>query len=146
MTQLTPPDVALPHTAADDPRVGHLFGTRLTSSDQPDVVIVGFPSDEGVRRNGGRVGAARGTAAIRAALYRMAPDARSERLEQLLSRSRDLGDLPISGDVETDQRQLARPSHRTWIAAHLWSCSAADTRRPTDISWAMRKRVVRWRS
>jgi len=68
--------------------------------------MLGFPSDEGVRRNGGRVGAAQGPAAIRAALYRMAPDARSEEFRELLGRTRDLGDLDITGDIESDQQHL----------------------------------------
>jgi formiminoglutamase len=70
------------------------------------VVILGFPSDEGVRRNGGRVGAALGPAAIRSALYRLAPDARSPRFDELLSRTRDVGDVEVSGDVEVDQQRL----------------------------------------
>lgn len=69
-------------------------------------MLLGFPSDEGVRRNGGRIGAARGPGAIRSALYRFAPDARSERFEDLLGRTRDLGDLEISGDMEADQQHL----------------------------------------
>jgi formiminoglutamase len=69
-------------------------------------VILGFPSDEGVRRNGGRVGAAKGPGATRAALYRLAPDARSEPFTEVLGRTQDLGDLEISGDVESDQQEL----------------------------------------
>lgn len=40
---------------------------------QPHIGLVGFRSDEGVRRNGGRVGAADGPAALRSALSAMAP-------------------------------------------------------------------------
>lgn len=106
MISIIPPDIPLPETAADDPRLGRLLGGRLGKGDTPKAVILGFPSDEGVRRNGGRVGAARGPGAIRAALYRLAPDARSEQFDDLLGRTRDLGDLPVSGDVEADQRGL----------------------------------------
>ncbi len=106
MNRITPADVAQRDTAADDPRFGRLLGSRLGPADHPDVVMLGFPSDEGVRRNGGRVGAAQGPAAIRAALYRFTPDARSERFEELIGRSRDLGDLAVSGDVEADQQRL----------------------------------------
>ena len=106
MTRLVPAEVVQPETAPDDPRIGRLLGSRLVARDTPEVVILGFPSDEGVRRNGGRVGAARGPAAIRSALYRLAPDARSARFEELLSRTRDLGDVEISGNVEADQQSL----------------------------------------
>jgi len=114
MTPIIPPSVPLPETAPDDPRLGHLLGSGLGKSDLPEAVILGFPSDEGVRRNGGRVGAAQGPAAIRSALYRLAPDARSERFDHLLSRTRDLGDLRVSGDVEADQRSLGEV-----LAPHL---------------------------
>jgi formiminoglutamase len=106
MARISPPDVSLRDTAPDDPRVGHLLGTELSEGDQPQAVILGFPSDEGVRRNGGRVGAAEGPFALRRALYQLAPDARSDRFRDLLRHTRDLGDLHISGDVEQDQRNL----------------------------------------
>ncbi len=106
MTRLIPSEVTPPDTAPDDPRVGRLLGSRLGVGETPDIVLVGFPSDEGVRRNGGRVGAARGPAAIRSAFYRLAPDARSTRFDDLLGRTRDLGDVEVSGDVEADQRCL----------------------------------------
>ena len=106
MARIIPPSLSLPETAPDDPRLGRLLGGLLGPRDGPEAVILGFPSDEGVRRNGGRVGAQRGPGALRTALYRMAPDARSARFEELLGRTQDLGDLEISGDVESDQQQL----------------------------------------
>jgi formiminoglutamase len=106
MSRLVLPDIHPPDTAPDDPRLGHLLGSGLAGSDAPDVVILGFPSDEGVRRNGGRVGAARGPSAIRSALYRLTPDPRSAQFAELLGRTRDLGDLAVTGDVEADQQQL----------------------------------------
>ena len=106
MTRIIPAEVAPVRTAPNDPRLGRILGSRLRDSEEPDAVIVGFPSDEGVRRNGGRVGAAQGPAAIRSALYRLAPDARSEPFEELICRTRDIGDLEVSGDVESDQRHL----------------------------------------
>lgn len=106
MTRVEPPRVDLPDTGSGDPRIGHLLGKRL-GTEAPAIVMLGFPSDEGVRRNGGRVGAAGGPDAIRAALYRMAPDARSDHFEDLIGRTRDIGNLEVSGDVEADQRGLA---------------------------------------
>jgi formiminoglutamase len=106
MTRIVPPDIAPLETAPDDPRLGRILGAQLDGGDEPEAVIIGFPSDEGVRINRGRVGAALGPAAIRSALYRLAPDARSGQLEQLVGRTRDLGDIEISGDVATDQKHL----------------------------------------
>ena len=108
MTRLVPAEVVQPETGPDDPSVGQLLGRRLGPRDKPDVVILGFPSDEGVRRNGGRIGAALGPGAIRFALYRLAPDARSANFEDLLSRTKDLGDVEVSSDVEADQQRLGK--------------------------------------
>jgi formiminoglutamase len=102
---------------ADDPRVGDLLGRALHSGEAPRAVLIGFPSDEGVRRNGGRPGAREAPDAIRRALRRLTPDARNpERSVALLERTADLGDVPVSGDVEADQARLAE-SLAPWLAA-----------------------------
>jgi formiminoglutamase len=106
MTRFNPPIVTLLETAPDDPRMGRLLASRLGPKETPRAVILGFPSDEGVRRNGGRAGAAGGPRAIRAALYRLAADPRLEQFEDFLGRTRDLGDLEISRNLEADQEHL----------------------------------------
>jgi formiminoglutamase len=60
--------------AADGPRAQrwHQRVRPLTPGCQPGVVLVGFACDEGVRRNGGRVGATGGPLAIRKALGNLA--------------------------------------------------------------------------
>ena len=90
-----------------DLRLGDwLRGSAL--ADGTRVALLGFPSDEGVRRNGGRVGAAAGPAALRAALYTMTPDARDPTpFVGLLERTADLGDVDVTGDLEADQERLA---------------------------------------
>jgi formiminoglutamase len=101
-------DVAPPVTSPADPRVGHLLGRDLADgAPRPAAVLVGFPSDEGVRRNGGRPGAAGGPRAIRERLYRLAPDPADDRMTGLVRRTRDLGDVAVSGDLERDQDALA---------------------------------------
>ena len=45
----------------DDIRIQEL----IKPGDEGDIFIVGFPYDEGVRRNGGRVGAASGPSSFR---------------------------------------------------------------------------------
>jgi formiminoglutamase len=106
MTRIISPATPIPDTAPDDPRLGRLLGSRLGKNDPPRAVLLGFPSDEGVRRNGGRVGAAGGPKAVRPALYRLTADPRSEQFEDLLCRTRDLGDLEISRNLEFDQKHL----------------------------------------
>lgn len=96
--------VAIPDTAPDDPRIGHLVGQR--AGDRPRAVLVGFPSDEGVRRNGGRTGAADAPQAIRQALFRMTPDPRNPAFAGLIESVEDAGDVPVTGDLEWDQEVL----------------------------------------
>jgi hypothetical protein len=47
MTRLIPAEILQPETAPDDPRIGRLLGRQIGAGDRPDVVIIGFPSDEG---------------------------------------------------------------------------------------------------
>src|SRR5947209_19338528 len=111
---LRPVTVPLPATDADDPRVGHLLG-KATTRDTAHVVIVGFPVDDGVRRNGGRPGAAAAPAAIREALFRLTPDAEQfDAFCDLLRHTADLGDVQPTGELEADQAALGSA-----IAPHL---------------------------
>ena len=89
-----------------DPRLRDwLTGSALGATSR--VALLGFPSDEGVRRNSGRPGAARGPAAIREALYAMTPDARDPgAFGDLLDHTADLGDVEVTGDLEADQQRL----------------------------------------
>ena len=61
------------------------------------VVLVGFASDEGVRRNGGRVGAAAGPAALRGALASLGDPGRPVF---------DAGDVVVDSDLEGGQARL----------------------------------------
>jgi formiminoglutamase len=99
------PAVAPPATAAADPRLGHLLGR----DPEPLVVLLGFPSDEGVRRNGGRTGASEAPREIRRWLYRMTPDGEDTvASRRLFERTADLGDVVVTGDLEADQERLGR--------------------------------------
>ena len=101
-----PVRIPLPDTAPDDPRCGH-FITRPT--ERPAHVILGFGSDEGVRRNGGRPGAALAPEAIRKAFYKLTPDPTCfEAHTQVLSDTLDAGDIPCTGRLEEDQEALGR--------------------------------------
>lgn len=105
--KLVRPDVPLPATAPDDPRVGRLLGAALAAGEPPRAVLCGFPVDEGVRRNGGRPGAAAAPAAIRRLLFRLTPDAAAPApFAALLGKTLDAGDLAPSGDLASDQAAL----------------------------------------
>lgn len=107
MPEFTAPDVTIPQTGPEDPRVGALLARRVAEGAPPRAVIVGFPSDEGVRRNGGRVGAAGAPDRIRRVLYRLTPDAEApEPFTRLIQETTDLGNLVVTDDVERDQAAL----------------------------------------
>ncbi len=99
--------VDLPQTAESDPRIGHLLSRKLSAGEASRVSLVGFAVDQGIARNGGRIGAAEGPRALREQLFRMCPDPRQfERFVDVLAHTRDLGDLESSGDLERDQDAL----------------------------------------
>ncbi len=101
---LTPSDIELPRLRSGDRRIGHLIPG--IPPDSHSAVLIGFPGDEGVRRNGGRPGAALAPAAIRRALHRLTPPAEDSRFTKLLGHLLDAGDLEMSGDVAQDQDRL----------------------------------------
>ena len=103
--RLRPTEAQAPATAPDDPRVGQLLGTWLDDAREPRCVLVGFPTDVGVRRNGGRTGAAEGPRAIREFFYRLTADDRG-RVASLLARTQDLGDVTTTEALDDDQRVL----------------------------------------
>jgi formiminoglutamase len=93
--------------APGDRRLGDLLGTKLQPGITPRVALLGFPSDEGVKRNGGRAGAAAAPSSVREELFRFTPDARRfDANVDLLQHSLDMGDLRISGNVREDQLLL----------------------------------------
>jgi len=113
-----PPAIALPATRPNDPRIGHLLGAALARGGGrevvPRVVILGFPCDEGVARNGGRRGAAGAPDEIRRYLYRLTPPSGNPAFRDLLAHTRDLGNLQLSGRLEEDQDALGEAC-RSWF-------------------------------
>jgi formiminoglutamase len=93
----------------DDPRLGEIveFWNGDAAAPRPGrAALIGFPQDEGVRRNGGRPGAAEAPAAIRSWLYRLTPwDGRTATDLAALS-PLDLGNVRIRGPLEQTQHAL----------------------------------------
>lgn len=88
-----------------DPRLGELVKCGdLKDLEKNQWAIFGYPDDEGIKLNGGRLGAAQAPHAIRKALYRMTPRLQSSVKPALL----DLGDLQIEGADLTSRHQDAR--------------------------------------
>lgn len=94
----------------DDPRLGKSCtfwrqGAPELRAGRP--VLVGFPQDEGVRRNGGRPGAAEAPAAIRHWLYRLTPWDAVHETDLAALDLLDLGNVRCDGDLEESQQALA---------------------------------------
>lgn len=104
--RLQSPVVRAPTTTPDDPRLGQLLLRRLPAATTPRVVLIGFPSDRGVRQNHGRPGAAAAPTAIRRALYALTPGSPS--LEKLAARTHDAGDVVLTTTLQRDQDALAK--------------------------------------
>jgi formiminoglutamase len=84
-----------------------LLGRKVKDVDEAKVVLLGFGSDEGVRRNGGRPGAAQAPDAIRQAFYKLTPDARAfDAFVDVLEHTVDLGNLILTESMEDNQERL----------------------------------------
>jgi len=77
----------------NDARLGEIVPTDQKDYATADIVILGCPQDEGVRRNNGRVGAAGAPKAIRSQFYKLTPFNIKKKLF-------DLGDVVIGGSLE----------------------------------------------
>jgi formiminoglutamase len=98
-------DLFFSHKDPNDPRLGELVSTDHTEYETADIVILGCPQDEGVRRNNGRVGAADAPDAIREEFYRLT----SFNIKKKLF---DMGDVAFGSSLEdTHERQLAVVKH-----------------------------------
>jgi formiminoglutamase len=69
-------------------------------------VLIGFPCDEGVRRNGGRPGAARAPDAVRGFLYRLTAWDSVFRVDLAGRGLLDLGNVRVTSDLELAQCRL----------------------------------------
>jgi formiminoglutamase len=77
----------------NDPRLGEVVKHEPVDYDESDIVILGCPQHEGVRRNNGRVGAAKAPTAIRRQFYRLT----TFKVKKTVF---DLGDVKISQSLE----------------------------------------------
>jgi formiminoglutamase len=71
-------------------------------------VLIGFPQDEGVRRNGGRPGAAEAPREIRRFLYRLTPWHATRNADLTRCPLLDAGDVRIDSTMEHSQELLGR--------------------------------------
>jgi formiminoglutamase len=93
----------------EDRRVGEIIDTwkgDLAALKPGRAVLVGFPQDEGVRRNHGRPGAAEAPDQIRSRLCRLTTWDLANQVDLEDHRPLDMGNLRITGDLEESQQSL----------------------------------------
>ncbi|MFL5241986.1 MAG: formimidoylglutamase [Gemmataceae bacterium] len=94
---------------ADDPRLGEIVESwhgDATALQPGRAVIVGFPQDEGIRRNQGRPGAAQAPQEIRHYLYRLTPWDGLTNTDLSITPPLEMGDIRIKGSLEGSQIKL----------------------------------------
>lgn len=77
----------------NDPRLGEVVRREVEDYDGSEIVILGCPQDEGVRRNNGRPGAEHAPSAIREQFYKLTPF-------NIKRKVFDLGDTKIGATLE----------------------------------------------
>ena len=108
MSKFHVPDAEVPETGPDDPRVGQFVTTCDIPLSERRAVIIGCPSEEGIKLRGDRVGAAEGPDAIRQELYKMTLSTRGHAaFRSLLEGCEDVGNLVLTGDLEEDQELIS---------------------------------------
>jgi formiminoglutamase len=93
LTSRPPADVFFSKNDPNDSRLGEIVSMDHQDYAAAEIVILGCPQDEGVRRNNGRVGAADAPRAIREQFYRLTPFNIKKKLF-------DMGDVVIGGSLE----------------------------------------------
>ena len=117
---LNPTDPGLLFTKNDlkDPRIGDLVTlTELSRLPQKtDLVLLGYPDDEGIKLNGGRVGAADGPDLIRKYFYKMTPGLLTKNTFKIF----DIGNIDIQGPLSSRHEQAQSVVHHLSERNHFW--------------------------
>lgn len=109
-TRLEPAPASPDPTRPDDPRLGEILETwdgAPGALRHGRAVLIGYPEDEGVRRNHGRPGAARAPAEIRRWLRRLAVGDAETGADLGLDPTLDAGNVRIAGSLEQSQHALS---------------------------------------
>jgi formiminoglutamase len=93
----------------DDPRLGEIIAAwngDVAALTAGRAVLIGFPQDEGVRRNHGRPGAAEAPHEIRQRLFRLTPYDGPTDTDLTGAPPLDLGNIRVRGSLEESQQAL----------------------------------------
>jgi formiminoglutamase len=101
------PELFFSRNDPEDPRLGDRVIRKTpqsgVESGSYDISVIGYPDDEGIKINGGRVGAALGPKEIRRWLYKMTPHP-----QRHLKSFYDLGDLSTEQELKDRLETAAR--------------------------------------
>ncbi len=105
---LNPPDSSLFYSRGDenDPRMGDIVLRDWENLEDVNVVLIGVPQDEGVKRNKGRLGAEKAPNEIRKYLYRFTPFNFKFTKQITNLKIFDLGNLKTDGTLEEIHERL----------------------------------------
>jgi formiminoglutamase len=114
------PSVFFSKNDPQDPRLGDCTraATEIPTPANADLLIWGYPDDEGIRLNGGRIGAAEAPRAIRTIFYKMTPHVGLKQRPRLF----DLGDLNPSASLAdrhhagAQMAKFATDSGSAWVS------------------------------
>ncbi len=103
-----PPDEAFFYSRNDenDPRMGDIVLRKRDELKDIDVMIIGVPQDEGVKRNKGRPGAKDAPNEVRRYLYRLTPFNFNFRRQLTGLKIFDIGNLKVDGTLEDIHERL----------------------------------------
>jgi len=103
-----PPDEALFYSRGDqdDPRMGDIVLRKIKEFEDVDVVIIGVPQDEGVKRNKGRPGTKEAPNEVRKYFYRLTPFNFNFQKQLTELKIFDLGNLKVDGTLEQIHERL----------------------------------------
>jgi formiminoglutamase len=94
--------------SAEDPRLSSFL---TENSDQAAIHIWGYPDDEGIRLNGGRIGAALGPDQIRTCLYKMTPPLASKKSPLIW----DGGNLELKSDLKSRHEKAESQALQSYL-------------------------------
>lgn len=109
----TEPHLFFSKNDPEDPRLGEYFKAITFNPAEfasNDVVVIGYPDDEGIKMNGGRTGAAEGPKLIRQFLYKMTWPYKEKSTQKFI----DAGDISPSDTIENkhaEALQIAESLH-----------------------------------
>ncbi len=114
----TPIDLFFSKNDPNDLRLGEIFKNYSGSISENDFLIFGYPDDEGIQLNGGRIGSALAPNIIRQFLYKMTTPESYFRNSKKNIKYQDYGNLEIKGDLFL-RHEIAKKTLSSFYQQHI---------------------------